>query len=337
MHYKLQGPAGLYRTSHVTGKMPSMDRTIVSWMLGLALLAGCRAETTPPVPPLSDPPPRPVVALSGEALAPVDLSEEARAKHEANLRAAREEQESNPTIDSTIWVGRRTAYLGRYHEAIEIFTEGLETYGDDAALLRHRGHRYITTRQLELARADLERAAALIEGTEDVIEADGLPNSAGVPTSTLHTNIHYHLGLTRFLLGDLAGARSAYEACLNASTTDDMRVATAYWLTMTLVRLGDEEAANVLLSKFVGDIELYENFAYLRLLRLYQGTLEPSALLGEDAEGLDRATLGFGLGNLYMIQGGRTKAEATWAQVLEFPQWAAFGYIAAEAELQRAH
>ncbi len=313
-----------------------MRRTIASSMLGLALLGGCRPGTTPPVPPMSESSPRPVVALSGETLTAVPLSDEARAKHEANLRSAREAYEANPSIDTTIWVGRRTAYLGRYHEAIEIYTEGLEAYGDDPALLRHRGHRYITTRQLDLALADFERAAALIEGTEDAVEADGLPNAAGVPTSTLHTNVHYHLGLTRFLLGDFAGARAAYEACLQASTTDDMRVATAYWLTMTLARLGDEDAVDVLLSKFGEDIELYENFAYLRLLRLYQGGLSTEALLGEDAEGLDHATLGFGLGNLYMVRGDRDNAETAWTEVLESPQWAAFGDIAAEAELHRA-
>lgn len=313
-----------------------MRRTIASWMLGLALVGGCRPATTPTPPQQSAPSPRPVVALSGETLTAVPLSDEARSKHEANLRSAREAHQANPSIDTTIWVGRRTAYLGRYHEAIEIYTEGLEAYGADAALLRHRGHRYITTRQLELALADFERAATLIEGTEDVVEADGLPNAAGVPTSTLHTNIHYHLGLTRFLLGDLAGARTAYETCLQASTTDDMRVATAYWLTMTLARLGDEEAVDGLLSKFGEDIELYENFAYLRLLRLYQGSVTTDALLGEEAEGLDRATLGFGLGNLYMLRGDRGSAQAAWTEVLESPQWAAFGYIAAEAELHRA-
>jgi tetratricopeptide (TPR) repeat protein len=304
-------------------------------MLGLALAIGCGPRSTESAQPSAASESQPVIALSGTTLPAVPLSPEVRAQHEARLAAAREAHDTEPTLETTIWLGRRTAYLGRYHEAIEIYTQGLQHHGDDPALLRHRGHRYVTTRQFELALADFERAAALVEGTKDVIEADGLPNAAGIPTSTLHTNIHYHLGLTRFLLGDFTGARSAYEDCLRASTTDDMRVATAYWLAMVLVRLGDENEADVLLATFADDIELYENFAYLRLLRLYQGVLSPDDLLGEDAEGLDPATLGFGLGHWYLLQGDRAKAQAIWRNVLDSPQWAAFGYIAAEAELHR--
>ncbi len=145
--------------------------------------------------------------------------------------------------DALIWLGRRTAYLGRYREAIAIFTQGVERWPGDARFLRHRGHRWITVREFGRAVADLERAARLVEDRSDEVEPDGLPNARGIPTSTLQTNIYYHLGLAHYLRGDLAGARRAFEACLERSRHADMAVATRYWLYLTLRRAGDGAGA----------------------------------------------------------------------------------------------
>ena len=40
--------------------------------------------------------------------------------------------------------------------------------------------------------------------------------------------------------------------------TDDMRVATAHWMYMTLRRLGDDAGAKALLEPFHAELELYE-------------------------------------------------------------------------------
>ena len=64
-------------------------------------------------------------------------------------------------------------------------------------MYRHRGHRYVSIREFDRAIADLEYAATLIEGTEDEIEPDGMPNAMNIPVSSLHSNIWYHLGLAR--------------------------------------------------------------------------------------------------------------------------------------------
>ncbi len=66
------------------------------------------------------------------------------------------------------------------------------------------------------------------------MEPDGLPNEQNKPRSTLHTNIWYHLGLAHYLTGDFDEAINAYRECLKASSNDDMRVATSYWLYMAL-------------------------------------------------------------------------------------------------------
>ncbi len=66
---------------------------------------------------------------------------------EAAQAAALADWERNPDdADALIWAGRRTAYIGRYREAIGIFSEGIARHPDDARMYRHRGHRYLTVR-----------------------------------------------------------------------------------------------------------------------------------------------------------------------------------------------
>ena len=82
----------------------------------------------------------------------------------------------------------------------------------------------------------------------DEIEPDGAPNPAGIPTSTLHTNVWYHLGLAHYLQGEFEEALKAYKKCLEASTNNDMDVATLDWYYMTLKRLNRHEDAQALLA-----------------------------------------------------------------------------------------
>ena len=102
--------------------------------------------------------------------------------------------------------------------------------------------------QFDLAIRDLEFAAKLIEGTEDVIEPDGIPNKLNQPVSSLHTNIYYHLGLAYYLKGDLDNALRIYEIATPQSPNDDMRVAAAYWQYLSLARQGREPESIVVLG-----------------------------------------------------------------------------------------
>ena len=60
--------------------------------------------------------------------------------------------------------------MWRYREAIEIYTKGIALHPTNALFYRHRGHRYITVRELDRAVADLARAAEL--GCEQVARGD---------------------------------------------------------------------------------------------------------------------------------------------------------------------
>jgi len=276
-------------------------------------------------------------SLFGRPLYPMALPAEARQSLEANLAKAEAEYARDPdSEDAVIWLGRRQAYLWRYREAIDTFSKGLARHPRSYKLYRHRGHRYITVREFERAVADLERAAALIADVPDEVEPDGAPNKYGKPRSTSHSNIWYHLGLAYYLKGDFTNALRAFQQCLTFSTNDDMRVATLDWLYMTYRRLGRHGAARLLLDQVSAQMEILENDSYHRRLLMYKGAIRPEQLLDTaQADDLTVATQGYGVGNWHLVEGRTDQARTIFERVVAGRQWAAFGYIAAEADLKR--
>jgi tetratricopeptide (TPR) repeat protein len=267
------------------------------------------------------------------------LPAEAAKTYEANLAIARESYSKNPSIaEELIWYGRRMAYTGEYKEAVKIFTEGIRKFPKDARMYRHRGHRYITLRCFDDAIRDFEAAAKLIRGKADEIEPDGMPNARNIPTSTLQSNIWYHLGLAYYLKGDFKKAENAYEECQKVSKNNDMLVATVYWRYMTLRRLDKAKEAKQLLDALPKDLDVIENEDYLKLIKLNRDEERPENLLSTikgDANTLGSASLGYGIGNYFLYNGDREKAFAIFRKIVAGDQWASFGYIAAEVELAR--
>jgi len=275
-------------------------------------------------------------SLLGEPLYPMELSDERRAELEANLAEAQASYDEDPEdAENIIWLGRRLAYLWRYQDAIDVYTKGIELYPDNHELYRHRGHRYISVRELDRAVADLDKAAELIEGVPDEVEPDGAPNEKGIPRSTSHSNIWYHLALAHYLQGDFEEAARAWEACMEFSGNDDMLVATSDWLYMTYRRLGRDEDAAEVLEAIHEDMDIIENFAYHKRLLMYKGLVDPEELLDPNADELDLATQGYGVANFYYVNGEEERAREILERVLEGEYWAAFGYIAAEADIAR--
>lgn len=277
-------------------------------------------------------------SLLGTALLRPALPLAFRSEQRELLDRARRELAARPgDPEAWVWVGRRLAYLGRTREAIELYGEAIAAHPRSASLLRHRGHRFLTLRRLDEAVADLERAAELIAGTPDVVEADGLPNPADRPTSTLHTNVHYHLGLARYLRGELPAAVATWRRCLELAERPDMRVATTYWLYLALRRAGDEAAAAELLSGLPAAADLLESHDYHALLLSFRGERDAAELLAEAeaAGGVTFATVGYGLGAARLLAGERQPALELLRRVVASDAWAAFGFLAAEADLAR--
>ena len=276
-------------------------------------------------------------SLLGDPLLRPAITGETLAIYQTNLEAALADRAADPDdADAWIWVGRRLAYLGRYREAIDVYTEGHERWPEDPRFLRHRGHRHLTIRELEAAERDFEAAWSLIEaaGTPDQVEPDGLPNALGIPVSTLHSNIRYHLALARYLQGDFEGAAEAWRADVEAAVNPDMTVASSYWLWLTLSRLGRDARAAAVLEPIDAEIEIIENTAYHDLLLLFRGDLEPADLLGSGEDALQNTTTAYGVAAWHLVNGRDEVANEMFEGIVSGDgPWAAFGYLAAEAEL----
>jgi tetratricopeptide (TPR) repeat protein len=270
---------------------------------------------------------------------PPPISAEASRDMEAKLDEARERYRANPNDpEAAIWVGRRLAYPGRFREAIAFYTDAIRKFPRDARLYRHRGHRYITTRQFALAIRDLKKAAELTRGKPDELEPDGQPNARNVPTSTLQFNIWYHLGLAYYLTANNARALAAYRQCLKVSNSPDRLVATSHWLYMTLRRMHRTGEAARVLTPIGPQMEIIENTGYYRLLLMYKGLVSPGSLQAEalkEGSSPGSSSILYGIGNWYLYNSRRTEAITVFEQMLSGDQWTSFGYIAAEADLKR--
>jgi len=307
-------------------------KEVTCLVVALLLISACREAEPIDLPDLPDN--AQAVSLMGDTLYPTAPSPQARARMERELRIAAADYIERPNSPSAIiWLGRRNAYLGKYREAIRIYTQGISKYPDDARMYRHRGHRFITLRMLDRAIADLEKAAELTEGQEDEVEPDGQPNEAGIPTSTLQFNIWYHLGLAYYLKGDFENALRAYGECMERSDIPDRLVATSHWMYMTLRRLGRVDEAAKVLASIEADMEIIENVSYHRLLLMYKGEFTPDDLMTPGADAVQSATVAYGVANWYYYNGMESEAFRIFRDILEGEGWAAFGYIAAEAEL----
>ena len=278
----------------------------------LLLLSSCTSVAWPDVPPGAD----------GE--------------HAAEARALRERLDGgDANVDSIVWFGRRLAYLGELDAAVAVYTEGLRIHGPEPHLLRHRGHRYLSLRDFDAARVDLEAAAQLIDGQPDEVEPDGLPNARGIPTSTLATNVFYHLGLARRWLDDDEGAVDAFRACLDRATTTDMEIAARYWLALCLLRADRPEDARAVAAAVEPDADVIENHAYHALCLGIAGRrsfAETEALAGGEAPA---GTLGYGLACWAIADGRFADGAARLRVVARDGAPTAFGRIAAEADLRR--
>ena len=275
-------------------------------------------------------------SLFGDPLYKTPLRPEIMDKQKKLYDEALKNWEEDPdNADNIIWLGRRTAYLGRFRESIAIYSMGMEKHPDDPRMYRHRGHRFISLRFFEQAIDDLEKATELIEGKIDEVEPDGIPNEKGVPVSSLHFNIWYHLGLAYYLKGEFKKAIQAYEKCMQVSEIDDKVIATAHWQYMTLRRLFMEKEAEKVLERIKAEMDVIENFHYYKCLLMYKGVMSAENLLKEARElgDLGMVTIGYGVANWHNYNDNTDKAVEILREIISVEGWAGFGYIAAEADL----
>ncbi|PWL31043.1 tetratricopeptide repeat protein [uncultured Roseivirga sp.] len=304
------------------------------------------------------------MSLLGDSLKIPQRSEAALKALNDNLEQAKANFEADPSEMNTIWLGRRYAYLSDYQKAVEVFTDGLQKFPESYKLYRHRGHRYISLREFDKAVADYKKAYELVPKGVVEIEPDGAPNKLNIPLSNTQFNILYHYGLAHYLKGEFEQAEEIYKELLNNYCDNlDLFVATTDWLYMTLMRQEKKEEAEKLLNNILTEMkvletakeltevanaimldkildyktEIVENDSYYKRLLMYKGELAVEELFETDNDdvALSLATQGYGVANWYLYNGDTARAKEILKQVLDGTSWAAFGYIAAEADMKR--
>ena len=210
-------------------------------------------------------------------------------------------------------LGVAQSTVRQFREAIGTFTRGLAIAPDDAALHRWRGHRYLSVREFDRALADLTRGFGI--------------------DSTIY-GILYHLGVTRYALGDYALAADAFaRAQRHAPNAGELAGATD-WLWKALSRAGRRTEAQAMLDRRPDSLPV--NNAYAQRLRLYRGLILPdSVFTPADTADVQVATLSYGLGDWFLVRGDTTQARAWFERAIRSGGWPAFGFIVAETELRR--
>lgn len=216
-------------------------------------------------------------------------------------------------VHRIIQLGLAQAAIWRFREAVATFSRGIAIAPDSGILYRWRGHRYLSLRQLDSARADLEHGLKL--------------------DSTLY-GCWYHLGIVKYVTGDFAGAAAAFARALPLAPDSGEKAGSIDWSWMSLMRAGRRAEAQALLDHNV-DAPPGGN-VYAQRLRLYRGQLTPDQVLGpSDTADIAVATSSYGVGNWFLLRGDTATAKRWFERSVSSGGWPAFGFIASEAELRR--
>jgi tetratricopeptide (TPR) repeat protein len=230
------------------------------------------------------------------------------------VRSARAALEAEPrNVARIIDLGVAQSGARQFRAAIATFTRGLELEPANALLLRWRGHRYLSVRELDRASADLTRGGAI--------------------DNTIY-GIWYHLGVVQYLRGDFAEAAASFARAQPIAPDAGELAGSTDWLWMSLSRAGRGVEAKAMLDRRP-DSKPVTN-AYTRRLQLYRGEIAPDAVLTPaDTDDVQIATLAYGLGNWFLVRGDKAQARTWFERSIQSGGWPAFGFIASEVELRR--
>lgn len=268
-------------------------------------------------------------ALTGVALRAPEFPLGVKKELELDLKVAQAAFDAAPDReDSYIWLGRRLGYLGRYEEAVAVFSQGLEKFPDSYKLLRFRGRHKARSRDFDGAIADYKLGLAKMEGHADSFEPDGAPNARGLTIGTYRSNLHYYLGQTSFAVGDYRQMAEQLDLSLQspiALPIEDHKVAVAFWKYIALMKLGEKEQARAALMRVPAELDLIENEFYHKAVLVLQGRASEA-----DVETNGDSLARFALGMKKRFEGDDAAAKAILESVVRDN---ALGYWPAEVEL----
>jgi tetratricopeptide (TPR) repeat protein len=216
-------------------------------------------------------------------------------------------------VERFIQLGVAQSGARQFREAIQTFTRGLAIAPNDPMLYRWRGHRYLSVREFDRARADLEK---------------------GLRLDSTNYGVLYHLGIIRYIRGDFAGAADMFRRAQPRAPDAGELAGSTDWLWMSLMRAGRKAEAEAMLARRPDSL-VVDN-AYARRLKLYRGEIGPDAVFTPaDTADVQVATLSYGLGNWYLVRGDTARAKPLFERSVRSGGWPGFGFIVSEVELRR--
>jgi pentatricopeptide repeat protein len=253
------------------------------------------------------------------------------------LEAKKEYAANQDDPEKLLWFARKTEILGNFMESTGLYSVGIKKWPDNSQFYRFRGHRFALLRRLDLAIADFNKAAELIEGKEDIPEvyASG-PNPDKLGISSFNWNVYYHQGFTYIAAGMFKEAEEAYWKCFDNIDVVESTVSTTHWIIMALLRQGKKDKVQELLDKIELDMSLVEVGAYYDTLKMYKGVYTPDELLDMYREkgGVSFMVPAQAIANMYLAEGKTEKAVELYKELHEKGNWTGGVHLIAEAELK---
>jgi tetratricopeptide (TPR) repeat protein len=268
-------------------------------LVGLALLAGIAGSSW---------------AQSVQYRSPAGVEYRAQADTGGAIARAEKALAADPrNVELIIALGVAQSGARQFREAIATFTKGIAIAPNNAMLYRWRGHRYLSVRELDRAKADLERGNRL---------------------DSTNYGVWYHLGIVRFAGGDFTGAADAFTHAVPRAPDGGELAGATDWLWMSLSRAGRTADAAAMLASHPDSLKATN--AYVARLKLYRGEIGPEAVITKaDTSDVQLATLSYGVGNWYLVRGDTATAKTWFQRSIASGGWPAFGFIVSEVELKR--
>lgn len=269
---------------------------------------------------------------------PLDATEGQRRVRLLQQARDRVSQRPHSTPDRLL-LGLRTEGIGRFREAIGIYTEAMAENPREERVHRRRGEALLRIRELDRAASDLRFA---VQQSLSSREPDPELNESGdgrmlVPTTTLHSSLFY-LGLTLYLDGNFEEARNILGEALRRAPHEDQVAATTFWLFLTTRRLGLHQEAGTLLDTLRTDLQITTTIPEYALLLAYRGDVEQELLpvnLGGPYRTRDDITYAYGIGFVLLMLERTEEAALIFRRIRATTDWSLLPYLAAEAELAR--
>ncbi|MEA1882016.1 MAG: hypothetical protein U9N31_06400 [Candidatus Marinimicrobia bacterium] len=215
--------------------------------------------------------------------------------------------------------------LRRFQEAIELYSHCLTIRPNSPEILKRRGQRFISVRDWNSAIQDLLQATEY----HSFIKPEKLKY-----TENLNWAIWYYLGVAYYLKAEFETALDAFQKSYAFSADNVSLLASVNWVHNCFRRLGQDEEAQEVVVPIQDGMGYTGN--YFKCILVYNGTKTQAQTINfETAEGFELCTVGYGMGNLELVNGNREAAIKIFEKIIQDNAWQANGFMAAEAELSR--